>query len=1170
MGIEYKYNAFISYRHISPDKEIAEKLQKKLENYKPPKSLAKGKRSGGWRVFRDETELPTSSNLSDDIRVALEKSEYLIVICSKTTKDSKWCMEEVEYFKKLHNGNNANIITLIADGNPEDVFPPILCNELIPVTDDEGNTTYQNHVIEPLAANVAAKTQKESLKKLNTEFLRIAAPILGCGYDNLYNREHRKKIRRILTIGGIVLSLLLLFAVYNSAMLWKINNQKIALAAANEDLQQKTEELNLSNENLIKSNEELAKKTKEAEDNLAEANKQKKAAEDNLAEAERQRRIAETNLAEANRQKKIAEDNLAEANRQQAIAEANAQEAQTQKGIAEENMRVAQENEAKAIEANKNLRIKNSEILATQAEMHLKNDDYYAAINTALEAMPEADENIPDNILAEYVLAEATGLYKNDSKMLCNRIKLSGYVDFLEFSEDGQNILASDNTGNIYVIDYDKNKVVKSYSPLETFGDTMGYIKDICIAGNNGYVLCDDQLLSINMVDGTTQWKYTPDKYISFEEIVTNKDANSIFMSGYSNYIILDKSGKILSALDQTKSEYDKGFYSNTFMASNGDVFVFDSEKSEMTVINQFSLNKIPFDIHKGNEVLSFGENDSCVFVNVGLDGALTYNKAKVMCINKKNLNTLWQTEYEVESISTLYCNKIFDFTHRLVKKDNGYDEKNGVLVVSGCEVMCFDKSNGELYYHNTCEYNDRILYCEKNDTSYSLRIATPSAFYPECYLVTPESGLSEDDTFFLHGGYTFDKERKYITHSAPNKFALASEKSSEISIYHNISYNSYTLLKDVPEKLKYIERITDNKNGIFASFHTEYIDQDKTEKTITIYDTNNQCLLSDFITDINVNEMRFVGERLFVVDNQGLSAVYDTNGKLLAKANLEELFRESANISHNKYITMSFPYLAISDTSVLYCCSDGIFVVDVSGEKIKVNHIFVGSTLNNFYAKDNLISFVKSDYTSSTSVIAYFKTSDAKLSYVKENGAEKSFVKDSITSVINAGDLGFVAFVSQEGYIGISEYGSDSFKKISLNKGETVPLKIALSPDRKNILALCSNGEIVKYSVETLSKVGSYQLSIDVDANSILEFIDDNNFIVREYSRSERVIIVDSNSMQLRADVDGIIHFMKNDKRLIFKKYGDDAKYFFGYYKYKTGQELATFAKEFMQMYAN
>ncbi len=233
MERKYKYNAFISYRHISPDKEIADKLQKKLESYRPPKALLKGQPFDGWHVFRDETELPISSNLGSDITTALENSEFLIVICSKTTGQSRWCMQEIEYFKRLHNGSNTNIVTLVADGNPEDVFPPALCNELIPVTDEFGNTTYQNRVVEPLAANVAGQSLKQSLKKLNTEFLRVAAPLLGCGYNDLYNREHRKKVRKLLTIGGIALIALLLFAIYTSIMLWRISTQKTQLAKAN-------------------------------------------------------------------------------------------------------------------------------------------------------------------------------------------------------------------------------------------------------------------------------------------------------------------------------------------------------------------------------------------------------------------------------------------------------------------------------------------------------------------------------------------------------------------------------------------------------------------------------------------------------------------------------------------------------------------------------------------------------------------------------------------------------------------------------------------------------------------------------------------------------------------------------------------------------------------------
>lgn len=85
-----KYDAFISYRHSELDSAIAERLHRLLETYKVPKSIAQktGKKSIK-RVFRDRDELPTSSNLSDNISTALKNSEYLIVICSPRTPESE-------------------------------------------------------------------------------------------------------------------------------------------------------------------------------------------------------------------------------------------------------------------------------------------------------------------------------------------------------------------------------------------------------------------------------------------------------------------------------------------------------------------------------------------------------------------------------------------------------------------------------------------------------------------------------------------------------------------------------------------------------------------------------------------------------------------------------------------------------------------------------------------------------------------------------------------------------------------------------------------------------------------------------------------------------------------------------------------------------------------------
>ena len=49
---EYKYDAFISYRHLKPDSFVAENVHKLLENYKIPKKLQK---SLGRKRINDTT-----------------------------------------------------------------------------------------------------------------------------------------------------------------------------------------------------------------------------------------------------------------------------------------------------------------------------------------------------------------------------------------------------------------------------------------------------------------------------------------------------------------------------------------------------------------------------------------------------------------------------------------------------------------------------------------------------------------------------------------------------------------------------------------------------------------------------------------------------------------------------------------------------------------------------------------------------------------------------------------------------------------------------------------------------------------------------------------------------------------------------------------------------------
>ena len=213
---EYKYEAFISYRHCDLDKFVAENLHKILESYELPKNIKEQLGIEGRtikRVFRDQDELPLSSNLEDPIVEALHNTKYLIVICSPRLKDSMWCKKEIETFKKLRG--RKNIFCVLIEGEPNESFPEAV------LTDDDGKT-----LVEPLAADVRGATKPEVLKKIKSEKLRLIAPMYGLDYDDLKQRHKVQEQKRKLTIATIAAFACLAFALYSSIMLIKINSQQ--------------------------------------------------------------------------------------------------------------------------------------------------------------------------------------------------------------------------------------------------------------------------------------------------------------------------------------------------------------------------------------------------------------------------------------------------------------------------------------------------------------------------------------------------------------------------------------------------------------------------------------------------------------------------------------------------------------------------------------------------------------------------------------------------------------------------------------------------------------------------------------------------------------------------------------------------------------------------------
>ena len=186
---ERSYKAFISYRHKPLDMETAKKLHKRIERFTVPAELRKNGEKKPGLVFRDQDELPIANNLSENIRTALDHSEFLIVICSPDTPASVWVQREITYFLSHHSRDK--VLAMLVAGEPDQSFPP----QLTEIRDDSGDILER---IEPLAANIVADSAGKRNRLFKTESLRILAALIGCPYDALYQREQRWKIRRIL------------------------------------------------------------------------------------------------------------------------------------------------------------------------------------------------------------------------------------------------------------------------------------------------------------------------------------------------------------------------------------------------------------------------------------------------------------------------------------------------------------------------------------------------------------------------------------------------------------------------------------------------------------------------------------------------------------------------------------------------------------------------------------------------------------------------------------------------------------------------------------------------------------------------------------------------------------------------------------------------------------
>ncbi len=189
--VDKRYRAFISYSHR--DREVGERLHRKLEAYRVPRKLIGAMTREGsvpqrlTPIFRDREDLPTSGDLSASVETALERSRFLIVLCSPAAATSEWVDKEVTRFKKIHGEDRLLGVIINSDATAgvsesEKLFPRSLRYRI------NADGEISDIPAEPLAADMRETGDGEKYA-----LLKIVAGLLGVGLDDLVQRDQNRR-----------------------------------------------------------------------------------------------------------------------------------------------------------------------------------------------------------------------------------------------------------------------------------------------------------------------------------------------------------------------------------------------------------------------------------------------------------------------------------------------------------------------------------------------------------------------------------------------------------------------------------------------------------------------------------------------------------------------------------------------------------------------------------------------------------------------------------------------------------------------------------------------------------------------------------------------------------------------------------------------------------------
>ena len=172
------------------DAEMAGALRDSIFHFRLPKGTVLSTEPGYNRIVMDLT----GSDLDEAACDLLSRSRFLLLLCSRKTRENKGTRDRLDYFRRIRGGDH--VILVLLEGEPDEAFPDNFSEQkLVRHIMPDMSVVERMEKIEPVAADLRGDTASRCREALRYETVRIIAAVLGIHPDVLMQR-HRARRRR--------------------------------------------------------------------------------------------------------------------------------------------------------------------------------------------------------------------------------------------------------------------------------------------------------------------------------------------------------------------------------------------------------------------------------------------------------------------------------------------------------------------------------------------------------------------------------------------------------------------------------------------------------------------------------------------------------------------------------------------------------------------------------------------------------------------------------------------------------------------------------------------------------------------------------------------------------------------------------------------------------------